>query len=90
MNDFGGIKELLREQSIYNAYTNFPHLRARLLEVADYSTSQRPRNLAEVWNDERDLETVLTFKAVLIVGGLSIFLGLLQLFVGIAQVALSA
>lgn len=89
MEDFCGTKELLRERGVYNAQTNFPHLGPRLIELQDYSTSQRPRNISEVWNDERDPERLLTFKAVIIVGGASIFLSLLQIFVGLAQIAVA-
>lgn len=86
---FGGIGELLRERGVYNAQINFPHLGARLMELQDYSSSQRPRNIKEVWNDTRDPERLLTFRAVLIIGGISLGLSILQLVVGIAQLAVS-
>ncbi|KAI0115621.1 hypothetical protein GGR51DRAFT_503593 [Nemania sp. FL0031] len=89
MNGCIDIKELIRERGVYNADVNFPHLRERLLDLEDYSTSQRPRNLLEVWNDERDPEKLLTFRAVLIIGGVSILLSLVQVFVGFAQIAVS-
>lgn len=90
LDGFGDTKELLRERGVYNALTNFPHLGARLMELEDYSTIQRPRNMTEIWNDERDPERLLTFKALVIVGGISIFLSLLQVFLAIAQVVLAA
>lgn len=86
MNDFSRTKEVLRERGVYNANVSFPHLGARLMDLEDYSTSQRPRNLLEVWNDVRDPERLLTFRAVLIIGGLGLFLGLVQVFVGIVQI----
>jgi hypothetical protein len=89
MDGFSSTNELLRERGVYNAQVNFPHLGARLMELADYSSCQRPRNLVEVWNDERDPERLLTFRAVLIVGMVGIFLGILQVLVGVAQVAIS-
>jgi hypothetical protein len=90
MGDFGDTKGLLRERGVYDAQTNFPHLGSRLMDLQDYSSSQRPRNLIEVWNDEREPEKLLTFKAVIIVGGVSILLSLIQVFVGVAQVVLAA
>jgi hypothetical protein len=84
-----GVGELLRERGVYNAPTNFPHLGPRLMELQDYSTSQRPRNIKEVWNDGRDPERLLTFRAVIIVGGISIGLSFLQLLVGVAQLVVS-
>lgn len=89
MEHFGSVKELLRERGVYNADVNFPHLRAKLMELADYSSSQRPRSLVEVWNDERDPERLFTFKALIIVGAVSIALSVVQIFVGVAQVALA-
>jgi len=89
VGNFGGIGELLRERGVYNAETNFPHLGSRLMELQDYSTSQRPRNITEVWNDQRDPERLLTFRAIIVVGGISIGLSFLQLFVGIAQLVVS-
>lgn len=60
------------------------------MELEDYSTIQRPRNITEIWNDERDPERLLTFKALVIVGGISIFLSIIQVFLAIAQVSLAA
>lgn len=86
---FGGVTELLRERNVYNARTNFPHLGARLTELEDYSTNQRPRTLGEVWNDVRDPERLLTFRAVLIIGGVSILLSVVQILVAIGQLVVS-
>ncbi|KAI1097154.1 hypothetical protein F4804DRAFT_347412 [Jackrogersella minutella] len=83
------IKELLHERGVYNADINFPYLGPRLLELADYSLSQRPRNLIEVWRDQRDFERFFTFRAVIIIGSVTIGLSILQIVVGIAQVAVS-
>ncbi|KAF2753268.1 hypothetical protein EJ05DRAFT_480299 [Pseudovirgaria hyperparasitica] len=90
INDFDGTKALIRERGVYNARINFPHLGARLLELENYSINQRPRNLSEVWNDERDPERLLTFRAVLVVGALSILLSFVQVLVGIAQIVMSS
>ncbi|KAI0426342.1 hypothetical protein F5Y09DRAFT_334238 [Xylaria sp. FL1042] len=86
MKEFSGTRGLLRERGVYNTNINFPHLGGQLVELADYSTSQRPRNLIEVWNDGRDPEKLLTFKAVIIFGLASICLTVLQVFIGIVQV----
>ncbi|KAI1410376.1 hypothetical protein F5Y13DRAFT_167653 [Hypoxylon sp. FL1857] len=88
VNGFDGTEDLLRERGVYDAHINFPHLGARLMDLADYISTQKPRNLLEVWKDQRDPEKLLTFKAVIIIGGLTIALGVLQVFVGIAQIAL--
>lgn len=89
IDDLDGVKGILRERGVYNAKTNFPHLGARLMELEDYSTDQRPRNLWEVWNDERDPEKYLTFRAVLVVGGLSILLSFVQILVAFAQLGVA-
>ncbi|KAI0139029.1 hypothetical protein F4776DRAFT_670298 [Hypoxylon sp. NC0597] len=89
VNGFDGAEDLLRERGVYDAHINFPHLGERLMDLADYSVTQKPRNLLEVWNDQRDPERLFTFKAVIIIGVLTIILGVLQVFVGVAQIAVS-
>ncbi|KAF4458058.1 hypothetical protein F53441_133 [Fusarium austroafricanum] len=89
MGNFTETMTLLRERGVYNADINFPHLGARLAELADYSASQRPRDLVEVWNDERDPERLFAFRSLIIVGVVSISLSFVQIIVGLAQVGLS-
>ncbi|KAI0377692.1 hypothetical protein F5Y04DRAFT_291611 [Hypomontagnella monticulosa] len=89
MDNFHGMQHLIRERGVYDAHRHFPHLGPRLMELADYSSSQRPRNLAEVWSDQRDPERLLTFKAVIIIGVVTIILSVLQVFVGILQIAIA-
>lgn len=86
MKRFESLKPLLRERGVYNVHINFPRLGERLLELADYSASQRPRNLLEVWKDQREPEKLLTFKAVIIFGATAIVLGVLQIIIGILQI----
>lgn len=90
MAGFEKIAVCLRERGVYNASVHFPILGSRLLDLADYSMSQRPRNLVEVWNDQRDPERLLTFKALVIFGGLALLLGLIQTLLGVAQLVLAA
>ncbi|OTA95612.1 hypothetical protein M434DRAFT_379323 [Hypoxylon sp. CO27-5] len=89
VNGFDGAGDLLRERGVYDAHINFPHLGERLMDLADYIKTQRPRNLLEVWNDQRDPERLFTFKAVIIIGIFTIVLSVLQVFVGVAQIAVS-
>lgn len=86
LGGFLNVKDLLRERGVYNAPVNFPHLEARLAELEDYSTCQRPRMICEVWNDARDPERLLNFKALLIIGTISIFPSTVQVLLGIGQV----
>ncbi|KAI0898718.1 hypothetical protein F4806DRAFT_455437 [Annulohypoxylon nitens] len=89
VSGFDGIETHIHERGVYDAVVDFPHLGPGLAELADYSTSQRPKNLFEVWCDERDPERSLTFRAVIIIGAATITLSILQVFVGIVQVAVS-
>ncbi|GAB7361198.1 hypothetical protein MBLNU230_g1229t1 [Neophaeotheca triangularis] len=47
---------------------DFPHLKAQLMDLQDYAVGQRPQNFREVWNDHRDPEKALTFRAVVVFG----------------------
>ncbi|KAI1350931.1 hypothetical protein F5Y01DRAFT_325656 [Xylaria sp. FL0043] len=89
MRVFSSTEGLLRERGVYNAPINFPHLGGSLVELADYSASQRPRNLIEVWNDGRDFEKLLTFKAVIIFGLVSVVMSVMQVAIGILQVVVA-
>ncbi|KAI1458140.1 hypothetical protein F4805DRAFT_148997 [Annulohypoxylon moriforme] len=89
VSGFDGTEEYLHERGVYDADINFPHLGPRLMELADYSSSQRPGNLFEVWCDQRDPEKLLTFKAVIIIGAASIALSILQVLVGVVQIVIS-
>ncbi|KAF2106248.1 hypothetical protein BDV96DRAFT_654810 [Lophiotrema nucula] len=72
------------EREVYDG-SNFPQLGQRLFELQDYITSQKPRTLKDVWNDRRDPHQAFTFWAVVIVGGATIALGLLQVVLSALQ-----
>lgn len=80
----------LRERSVYSSTADFQHLGQRLAQLEEYSRNQKPRGLIEVWNDHRDPYQSLTFWAVVIVGGSSIFLSVVQVILSIAQLVFQA
>jgi hypothetical protein len=80
-----GFDGLLLEQSSYSSRDDFPLFGQRLAKLQEFSLRQQPSRLRDLWRDRRDPLQWYAFWAVLIVGGLSNLLGLLQLIVGILQ-----
>lgn len=64
---------------------NFPQLGLKLLELQAYITDQRPRALKDVWNDRRNPHEAFTFWAVVLIGGATIVLGVLQIILSALQ-----
>ncbi|KAK0747421.1 hypothetical protein B0T21DRAFT_388497 [Apiosordaria backusii] len=80
--DFGNN---LQESDTYSVQDDFPVFGRRLLKLQRYNLRQRPSKWKDLWRDKRNPLQWYTFWAVLWVGGLSIFLATLQLFLGAAQ-----
>jgi hypothetical protein len=79
----------LQEESAYSSQDDFPMIGARLAKLQEFTLRQQPSRLRDLWRDRRNPLQWYTFWAVLIIGGLSILLSLLQLLVGVAQVVLT-
>ncbi|KAF2270744.1 hypothetical protein CC78DRAFT_564063 [Lojkania enalia] len=77
-----------RELDTYILSKDFPILRSRLATLAQHLSYRQPRTWRELWNDKRDSATWFTFWAVLIIGGIGIFLAFLQVVLQIVQVSL--
>ncbi|KAI1737182.1 hypothetical protein F4680DRAFT_468382 [Xylaria scruposa] len=80
---------LLQEESTYSSQDDFPLFGQRLVKLQTFSRRQQPSKLTDLWRDRRDTLQWYTFWAVLVVGGLSILLSVLQLSVSIAQLVTS-
>jgi hypothetical protein len=74
----------------YDAATDFPILRERLEVIEDYMAGIQPSRITALWRDRRDIRTWYTIWAVLIVGGISIILACISVYLSTAQVALAA
>jgi hypothetical protein len=74
----------------YDAATDFPILRERLEAIEDYMAGIQPSRITSLWRDRRDIRTWYTIWAVLIVGGVSIILACISVYLASAQVALAA
>lgn len=81
--------DTLQNESTYSARNNFPLLGARLARLEEFNLRQQPKRLRDIWRDRRNPLQWYTLWAVLILGGLSIVVGLLQLFVGAAQLGVA-
>jgi len=79
----------LKEQDVYNTWTDFPLLGKRLLILQTWNTRQQPSTFREIWRDRRSPGAWLAFWAVLIFGGVSTILSALQLAIAAAQFAIS-
>lgn len=79
----------LQEESAYSSQDDFPMFGARLAKLQEFTLRQQPSKLRDLWRDRRNPLQWYTFWAVLILGGLSILLALLQFLVGVAQLVLS-
>lgn len=79
----------LQEDDSYSSQDDFLLYGKRLAKLQEFCQRQQPSRLRDLWRDRRNPLQCYTFWAVLVVGGLSILLALLQLGVGIAQLVVS-
>ena len=77
----------VHERESYHLPRDFPILRSRLAILLRHLSNKRPRTWRELWQDNRDSASWLTFWTVLIFGGLGIILALLQAILQIIQIA---
>ena len=84
--DFEGY---LLEQEVYSASTDFPVLGSRLLALQAFNLRQQPSRMRDLWRDRRNPLQWYTFWAVLVIGGLTIIITLLQFFVALAQLGVT-
>ncbi|KAF8467371.1 hypothetical protein BDZ91DRAFT_848580 [Kalaharituber pfeilii] len=74
--------DCVKPKWLYNASEDFPVFGDRLMELR---TLLKPKGLKGLWLDTRDSLQWYTFWAVVIVGGLSLFLGFIQMGLGAVQ-----
>lgn len=77
------------EKLVYSAESDFPAFGARLLVLQNYVVMQSPNSIKALWHDRRDTHRFWTFWAVILVGGLSIFLSILQIILAGIQINLA-
>ncbi|KAI1407009.1 hypothetical protein F5Y13DRAFT_195811 [Hypoxylon sp. FL1857] len=77
------------ERDNYELARDFPHLRARLVRLSAYLDERKPRSWKELWLDNRDSASWLTFWAVIIIGGIGLILAFLQVVLQIVQLAMA-
>ena len=79
----------LQQCDVYSARDDFPRLGPRLVRLQQFNSRQRPSRLTDLWRDRRNPLQWYTFWAVVLVGGLSNILALLQLLVAVIEVQAS-
>ena len=77
------------ERDVYRLARHFPTLRFRIAVLKKQLALSRPRGWRELWRDKRDSAQWVTFRAVIIIGGIGVFLSLCQVMLGALQVAWS-
>jgi hypothetical protein len=75
-------------ETFYSSY-DFPILSPRLMEIDQFINSIQPNRISSLWKDKRDMLRWYTFWAVIILGLLSLLIGLVQTGIGAAQVQLA-
>ncbi len=78
----------INEREVYDLAHDFPVLRCRLVVLQRCLDVQKPRTWKELWQDKRNSAQWFTFWAVLILGGVGIFLTFLQVILQVVQIAL--
>jgi hypothetical protein len=71
---------------VHSARSDFPYLGRRLVKLHQYVINQNPSDLTALWYDRRDLNRFYTFWAVVLVGGISLFLSFVQVLLSAVQV----
>ena len=79
----------IQDSDTYSMRDDFPVFGQRLLALQMYNMRQQPSKVTDLWRDRRSPLQWYTFWAVVWVGGVSILLALLQLFVSIVQTAIA-
>ena len=78
----------LLEQTIYSTSLDFPVLGSRLLQIQEFDSRQQPNRIRDYWRDRRNPLQWYAFWAVLIIGALSILIGIIQIILAILQLNL--
>ena len=79
----------LQEESAYSSQDDFPMFGQRLAKLQEFNLRQQPSKLRDLWRDRRNPLQWYTFWAVLIFGGVSILIAILQLVVGVVQIVVT-
>ncbi|KAK0725852.1 hypothetical protein B0H67DRAFT_480498 [Lasiosphaeris hirsuta] len=77
------------EKLLHSAEPSFPAFGSRLLTLQHYMIAQSPNSIKALWYDRRDIHRFWNFWAVIILGGLSLILSIIQTVLGGIQVHLT-
>lgn len=84
-----GLKGYFRDRGVYDLPIAFPYLGRQLADLRKHNMEQHPRELSELWKDRRNPVQFFAFWATIIIGGLSLFLSLVQALLSIGQLVIS-
>ena len=84
-----GVVKFIYDHEVYSMERDFPILGQRLAQLQQYGNSHDPGKLKELWQDRRHPLQWFTFWAVIVVGGISIILGIAQVAISAAQLGIS-
>lgn len=77
--------EAVVEQDCYVNVIDFPFFGRELVQLQKYAYSRKPRRYLDVWRDPRGPFQWLTLWLLVFIGGLSVFLSLLQTAASVIQ-----
>ncbi len=78
-----------RIRETFYCSSDFPILSARLADIDRFINSIQPNRISSLWEDKRDMLRWYTFWAVIILGGISLVVSLVQTALGAVQVQLA-
>ena len=79
------LEKEIQEQEVYDANLDFRFFGDRLLKLQAFNLRQQPNRMRDLWRDRRNALQWYTFWAVILIGGLSVVLAIVQCFVSAAQ-----
>ncbi|KAF5855692.1 hypothetical protein ETB97_008606 [Aspergillus alliaceus] len=74
---------------LFSLVSDFPILHSRFETLQKHLAGQKARSLSQLWRDKRSTEAWYTFWAVVLIGGIGLFLSFIQTVLQIVQVLYS-
>lgn len=73
-------------EDVFSLVSDFPILHDRFEALQTHLACQKARGLIQLWRDKRSTEAWYTFWAVVLIGGVGLFLSFVQTVLQIMQV----
>ncbi|KAI8950795.1 hypothetical protein F4801DRAFT_590148 [Xylaria longipes] len=77
----------ITQRDSYELARDFSHLRTKIVRLNNHLNERKPRSWTELWLDNRDSASWLTFWAVIIIGSIGLLLAFIQVILQIVQLS---